>query len=378
VFGQKSRLTIGVTMSAVLCVAFFTVGAQDRSPKKTDSIEAAERDQVVIDRKSLHLIDPKAFRASLQLEPIRFVKLASSMAGMVRSVLLEPGAKVQSQSEAIRLDDTEQLLLVDRAKANHKVAQIERRRAKKQNDDDLVELAEAKLAAAKADLDLAKYRHRRASIRVPFAGEVFRVHVLDGQLVGVGEPLMEIGDTSRLRVELPVDRLRVKAGDVIDLKLDLGTVRGTVKRIVPLAERFETLRELVGSVASAIVVVENSDGKYKAGQTVYSEIIPRQYIAEVLNRCLGNIPDGRRKVQVIRKGVIRDVTVTLLGQVGEDSVYVTGAFDTGDEVILHSSKHLSDGTQVQSLAVAAADRQTPPPAGTVGRKRKSGEKRPAF
>src|SRR5258708_120635 len=80
---------------------------------------------------------------------------------------------------------------------------------------------------------------------------------------------------------------------------------------------------------AVVVVVDNSDGKVKVGQTVYVPLIPRQPVVEVPNSAIGNLSDGHRKVQVVRQFIVRDISVSLLGQVGSTRVFVSGPFADG-------------------------------------------------
>ena len=331
----------------------------------------------MVRREGLRLIDPKSYRVPLMLEPVRSVRLASPVGGIVRTVLRKSGDKVTSQAEAIRLDDTEQALLVKRAGANQRAAEIELRRARKQSDTDLVELAAARLEAAEAELDLAKHRLSQTRIRVPFEGEVFRLNVVESQVVRAGEPLIEFGDTSQLRVEIPVDRKEVEVGGSIEITIEGTAMPARVEHVLPLAKKFEPLRELVHTVASAIVVIDNASGKFQAGQTVSIPIIPRQLVTQIPHRSLSNNPDGMRKVQVVRSGVVRDVPVQLLGQTGVNLAYVTGPFVSGDELILSTPKRLADGQQLRRAGVAAKKPRTAGTAGGSQRPPRS-TKRPGF
>ena len=120
-------------------------------------------------------------------------------------------------------------------------------------------------------------------------------------------------------VEMPVDRNATRAGQPLEIKVEDRTVPGTVDTILPLAPRFESLRDLVPSAASAVVVVPNTDGRLRAGQTVYSPLIPRDFVADVPNSCIANTPDGNHKVQVLRNNVVRDVPIATLGRRGPRS-----------------------------------------------------------
>jgi hypothetical protein len=165
-------------------------------------------------------------------------------------------------------------------------------------------------------------------------------------------------DTSRLRVEVPLERVAAVQGKTIPIKIESDEVDGKVDSVIPLGDRFAAIRDVFESVAAAILIVENSDGKYKAGQTVYVPLIPRQPVAEVPASSVANLPDGQRKVQVVRHSVVRDIPVILMAGVGSNRVYVSGPFAEGDEVIYKSSHQLADAFQLKPAAAAAAGSTT--------------------
>lgn len=341
----------------VACTSKSPANAQTAEPKAT----APAEDRVVIQREAMRLIDPKRYQVALPLEPVKQVTIAAPFAGRVSAVSQEVGAKVVSGTAVISLENTEQLLLLEQADANLKVALIELRRAKKQQDSDLVELAEARRDAAQAAQKLAKYRLDQTTIRVPFDGEVFRIRVSQGQIVSAGETLCDFGDPSQLQVEIPVDRKTVKEKQELELTVEDLDASGVVEHLLPLDAKFGPLRDLVPSLASASLLVDNKNGRLRPGQLVDVPIIPQHFVSQVPNSALSNIPDGGRRVQVVRNGVIRNVVVKLLGQVGTDISYVSGAFGATDELIVSASKELVDGTQVRPAAVAVK-----PESGTSG------------
>lgn len=347
--GKRFLLTV-CGIPALLTVAAVAL----RGQQPADNAAAAP---VVIKREAAQLRDPKSYHVALQLRPVRAVELTSPIDATVAAIESGPGAKLEAQTTVLRLMATEQQLELARAKALYRVAQLELAGAKKSGDADQTALAEARLEAAKADLDLATFRHERSVIRMPFSATVYRVHVVDGQFVRAGDTLAAIGDASRLQVEIPVDRNTTKAGEPLEIRIEDQTVQGNVKAILPPADRFEPLRELVDSIASALVEIDNAGGKFSAGQTVYAPLVPRQPVTEIANSALINSEDGERKVRVVRSGVVRHLPVTLRGAVGDERVMVSGPFESGDEVVTSASQELPDGTQVRAT--------TPAPAGTA-------------
>ena len=252
-----------------------------------------EPTQVVIKRNAIHLLNPDDYRAPLSLTAINQVQIRARVEGVVQNVRPTPGMKVSLQEELIKIDSAQAAKLLERARANVKLTTLRRDMMKAdvqtgKQTQNMLELAEAELSVAEADLELAKLNFEHTSIRAPFAGEVTRLPVAQGSFVNLGDVLVELRDTSRLTAQLPVDRTQVKVGDTITLQVDQSTTQAKVQVILPLDEKWQSLRELIETAALAVVVVDNTGGTFQDGQTVHSAIVPRQPIAEVPNTSLRN------------------------------------------------------------------------------------------
>lgn len=348
----------------------------EAATEPADSGQApAPTGQIVIHRQPLHLRAPEKYQISMHLEPKLLVRVAAPFDGTVKTVLRKPGQKVDTATEIVRMDLTPKQLLLDRAKALYRAAQLEAESPGKGGGSDpsiAKQLAEARLQAAKADLDLAAYWVEQGTLRAPFPGEIFGVLVSDGQLVRMGDPLLVLGDTSVLTVEVPVDRAATQVGQNLTIKVEDQTASAKVEALLPLSARFEPLRDLLPSAALASVVIKNS-GTFKAGQTVFSPLVPREPIADVPNSCIGNVGDGSHKVQVLRDNTVRDVAIATLAPVGVERSFVAGPFRDGDEVIESSSQELADGTVVRSSPMTFVKQTTGKANGTTDR-RPAGEK----
>jgi multidrug efflux pump subunit AcrA (membrane-fusion protein) len=231
------------------------------------------------------------------------------------------------------------------------------------------EQAAALLDVAQLDVKIAEQRLAQTIVRIPFDGTITNIYVVPGQFVRAGDPLVRLADLRKLSVDLPVDRNQVKTGSNLDVKVEDQTVTGQVNAVLPLSPRFEPLRELFLSIATAQVIIENANGKFAEGQTVYSDVIPRAPVTEVPTLAVTSSADGNRRVQVIREGFVRDVPVELLGQAGNDYVFVTGRFGATDELVVKSSRDLRDGMRVLPATAAPVENtatggaRTPPPSG---------------
>ena len=318
---------------------------------------ATSGDHVQIKREPSRVIDPHKYRTPLSIEANQTVTLVAPFDGKIKQIVAKTNSKLQLQSEIIRFDNDVQKLQLAKAQALLKHASLEQKAAGK--DELPAALAQTKVDIAKIDVELVQQLLDQTSIRSPFAGEVQRMLVVEGQFVRAGDPLAVVADISKMKVEVPVDRSLAENGKPLTLKIEANEVEGKIEAVLPVPPKFDALRELFDSIASVVVVVENGDGKFKAGQTVYIPLIPRQPVVEIPVSAIGNLADGHRKVQVVRQFVVRDVAVTLLGQVGANRVFVSGPFSEGDEVIYETSHQLGDAFQLKLSSGAAVAGATP-------------------
>lgn len=340
-------------------LALYSLNAWGQDSKGTVPMAAAG-DQVVVNRKPTHIEPPHKYKVTLALEPIRSVSLTAPFDGIVRQADAKANSRLQPQVDIVRLDTTVAKLELARAEAALKAAMFEQKLAA-DKDETQKGLAQARVDVAKAEADLAKYHLEQASIRAPFAGELQRLLVTEGQYVHAGEPVAIVVETTKMKVEVPVERASAIQGKTIPIKIESAEVDAKIDAVLPLDPKFGAIRDVFESVASAILLIDNADGKFKAGQTVYVPLIPRQPVTEVPASAVGNLPDGQRKVQVVRHMVVRDIPVVLMGSVGPNQLFVSGAFAEGDEVISDSSHQLGDGFQLKPAAAAAATAGTSTP-----------------
>ena len=319
-----------------------------------DEDEDLPREQVIIERAPVRYRDSDDFKVTMSLAAARTVTVVATSDGPLADVSVALGDQVQDQEQLARHETRRQSIALDRAKAALELAQLELDAAPTETKP----IAEKRVSIAESDLSLAQLELDEATVRAPMDGVVVNVHVVAGEFVRKGDPLVTVLDPSRLVVELPVDRSTVKQGDDIEFSIEGTSVSGEATAILPLTEHFEPLRDLFASVAVANVVIENADGRFQPGQTVYSPMIPRSPVVEVPNETLVNTGEGERKVQVIRDGFVRDVVVLHLSSRTELISYVTGDFSPRDELVLKASVDLIDGARVVPTSGAEPERST--------------------
>ncbi|OAI53548.1 hypothetical protein AYO47_04530 [Planctomyces sp. SCGC AG-212-M04] len=327
--------------------AFAQFGGATSNPA---AAKPAEGKPAIIERAPLILRDSSRFQIPLKLESAKTVHVSARVDGVVSTVLTKLGERIQAQAEVGRLESQERQLELNKAQAALRAAQAERTA----NSGNAASVADARLEEAKVAVDLAALRLDYCNLRSPLSGIVTQVHVTEGQFVRAGDPIVTVVDPLKLRIDVPVDGKTVAPGATVQIQVEDQNLSGTVEAIVPLNNRYEPLRDLFVSVASGILTIDNSTGKWKVGQTAYSPMIPRQAVTEVPTSAISNAGDGERKVQVIRDGIVRDIRIQPLGQQGEQYVFVSGRFGATDEVVLKSSEPLLDGARVIASDPGAA------------------------
>lgn len=136
-----------------------------------------------------------------------------------------------------------------------------------------VQVAQAEVAQAQAGVEAARARLAQAELFAPFAGTVTEVNVDAGEYVGAGEPVVQIGDLTGLRVETTdlneIDVARVKVGDTVIVTFDALPdieVSGTVVSIAPKAE------EGTGVNYTVVIEMDELPAAIRWGMTAFVDI----------------------------------------------------------------------------------------------------------
>ena len=173
------------------------------------------------------------------------------------------------------LDDTDYRLANDRARAALAVAEANRAhaQAEKERADNLLktggitdrdhlsaqvalQVGEASLAQAKAEVAIAGQQLARTEVRAPFAGRVAKRFPDPGSMLAAGTPLFTLVDDSVLEFRAQVasrDLAKVRLGVPVRLSIDAlpdARIEGRVARVEPLVDErsrsFQVVVEVPG------------------------------------------------------------------------------------------------------------------------------------
>ncbi len=285
--------------------------------------------------------------------PWQQVALKARVAGYVKSVAVDKGDTVSAGQKLIEIEVPELEADLIRHRAEVSIANVEAKRlheARIKSPDlvllQAVDIAEAKLAIAKATMDRATTLLEFAQVRAPFAGTISARQIDPGAYSAAGgDTLLQLIDASTLRLQVPVVEMEtslLKAGLKVEAKVEaLGgaILKGQVSRVS-------------GSLDSATrtMLVEadfkNENGKLRPGMFATARIavelhdnallIPvASLVKEKANNFVFKQVDGKAKKTSIKPGFNDGVNVEVLDGIGPD-----------DQILLVGTTTLTDGQAV--------------------------------
>lgn len=326
-------------------------------------MELAAADVVTVVARDLRVQLPMSGALTAQQQAI----VKSKVAGEVREAPVAEGIRVRRGEVVVRLDTADlkarvgaQEGALDDARARLALASKNRENSNEllkqkfisQNALDTtqngVDLAQAAVKSASAQLDIARRAFDDALVRSPIDGIISKRYVQAGEKAAPDMALFAVVDLSRLILEAPVPASeipRVQVGQGVTFAVDgFGTrvFTGDVVRINPAAE--------AGSRAIMVyVAVANADGALKSGMYAKggitlgkSALVPAVPVAALRSKdgvsTVLRIENGKVIEQVVRPGLRND---------DEGIVEITGGLSVGMQVLAVRLDGIKAGTLVK-------------------------------
>ncbi|MEO1014217.1 MAG: efflux RND transporter periplasmic adaptor subunit [Pseudomonadota bacterium] len=294
---------------------------------------------------------------------IRSVDITSEVAGIVVDVRFTPGQAVKAGDVLLRLDDREQRIALERAKAQYPIARRNARRFAALARDDAGSQVEADTAATEAErlaaeVKSAEFELSRRTISAPFDGVLGLADIEPGDLVSAAQLVVSIDDTRRMIVAFPVpqeasrDVAIGQEAELIDPRAPGGRIPGAVTAIDSRVDPAARTLMVEGTF-------ENEDGAIRPGATF--EVETRSRGAEALRAPSIAVQWDRTGSFVWaldKAGAAKRVGV-VIAQREPDSVLIRGPLAPGDVVI-------SDGADRVRPGMVFDRRRTTPRGGAAG------------
>jgi RND family efflux transporter MFP subunit len=301
------------------------------------------------------------------LKPRAQVQVVAEVQARLLRVARDEGARVAKGELLARLDDTDYRLANDRARAALAVAEANRAhaQAEKERADNLLktggitdrdhltaqvalQVGEASLAQAKAELAIAGQQLARTEVRAPFAGRVAKRFSDPGSMLAAGTPLFTLVDDSVLEFEAQVasrDLAKVRLGASARLFVDAlpdARVDGRVVRIEPLVDERSRSFQVVVEVKGRPGLVGGlfARASVHVGEVAGALVVPPAALVRE-----GADPASAAAF-VVRQGKAEKVAVAL-GVETPDGIQVRSGLAAGDVVVLDPPTALASGAPVE-------------------------------
>lgn len=338
------------------------------------------------ERPALVAVDPVTVEVLSQTIPVigRFVarqrgSVAASTAGLVRSVFVEVGDRVAEGDPLVALDEEklretrnlqaaaldEARAAVNTAKESLALARLELKRLERLKesaafsqarlDDKRQEVArynsevmeaEAAVARARANLQLAKIDLARATIKAPFDGVVVDRKVDLGTYVNVGQEIAVLINDRDMEIEADVPANRIsglKTGRLVQAQLAGGrTIATAVRAVIPEENALTRTR----AVRFTPALDKSKTLSLAAGQSA-TVLVPIGEAREILSVHKDSVlPKGDgHLVFIVEDGqaLMRKVT---LGEAVGNRFEVLGGVKEGELVITRGNERIAPGQTV--------------------------------
>lgn len=221
--------------------------------------------------------------------------------------------------------------------------------AAKNGQEGNLNAARAQMDSSKAALDIAQKRFDDCNVTAPITGMVAALHVEQGQAVSPQTAGATIIDDSDEKVEIKVadtdiDQLKSGMPMTVNLQSAGQTLNGSISEISAICDPktgMYTVKVLLDTADAVHYTGLIADVRAAGGEAAGSVFIP--------SKCL-QAEDGKSFVYAVVNGSAVKKTVTT-GRKKNAYIEIKAGLSQGDEVVMQSSKPLTDGVKVRVLTV---------------------------
>jgi RND family efflux transporter MFP subunit len=291
------------------------------------------------------------------VEPWIKFDVVAEVRGRVTEKRVEKGAHVREGDIIAVIDTRDYEIAVDAARASYNTALASKNRIEKLYRDQLVSRSQldditAQLERFKAERDSAELSLSRCTIKSPISGVINNVHIDRGQYLNFADPVAEVMQIDRVKVNVGIpesDVTAVRAVDDFEVRIDAldGKVFSARKYFLakssdPMA-RLYSLELEIDSPGEEILPDMFARVEIVKGEAHDALAVPLYAIISV---------NDSQTVYVLSDGTARARTISTGIQEGW-MMQVTEGLEPGDQVIVVGHRRVSDGQKVNVVRTVA-------------------------
>ncbi len=288
-------------------------------------------------------------------QPIEMRTVSAESGGRVLEAPAEEGELVKKGDLLLRVDASTTTAQINLLQSQLSTAQREYSRIKKLAAEGLatpqqVDQLEGQVEQGKLALKQAKVGRGMSVVRSPFTGLVAAKTVEPGEFTSPGQPIVQLIDSSTIKLEVTVPESSIKfikVGDDVDVHFTAleKTVQGkVVRRGVMVTQSTQTFPIEIN--------IPNEDGDILPGMRA-RVIVPKSTIDNAVVVPRDALLEGvfQREAMVLsdRKDDLAkaNLRVVEIGESRGNSVVVTSGLKAGDMLITQGHRNVVDGTPVR-------------------------------
>ena len=298
------------------------------------------------------------------------VKISSKAGGRLISLGIKEGDSVRKAQLIARIDDADLLAQLAQFQATIEQSKIDLESNKKNyermktlfDDKAITDLqmetaeaqyktSQARLSQSQAQLEQIKVQLSNAKIYSPISGIIFQKYVNQGEIIGMGSPIVTVYNPSSLMIEVNVDEAdvgKIKLGQYAEIALDAYPGEKVEGVVTYIASASQDVKEK-GVTFLVRVAVKKTNVVLRLGMTADVDIFieTKKDIARVSLDAVGE-KDNKRFVYIIEKGKAKKQEVSL-GLENDEYAEILSGIKVGDEVIIGNLDKLADGKTVKIM-----------------------------
>lgn len=299
------------------------------------------------------------------------VTLNAEVAGVVRRILMRPGADVKKGDAIVALVDDAERIALAKARADFAIARTNAQRYAQLHKEGAAsqleyEASRNEFAAARAIIDRAEFDFSRRTIRAPFDGVAGLITLDPGDFVSVGAPVTTIDDVSELIVDFVVPEQSaslIRPGLAFEAVLDSDegkTVSGIVRSVDSRID-IETRTRRIEAV------VKNAERVLLPGATFAIALsLPSREIASVPGLAVLYDRSGAYVWRRDASGAAERVSVTVVRRT-DASALVEGPLGPGDVVVSEGADQVRPGMPLTEAGARGTEAGRGGPGGGASR-----------